>query len=443
MGNIRYHPIEYVRDFCVSVQCAVKKGWYVVIASSSGLGWQLTGFDLGNHPNFDSQKVKEYVRSFSIQFENVASKNFTREEAIEYIRIIKAAEPGHEEKEWDEYFSKATNGNPLLLGGYFNASNSVDQKVKGDQFVSAVLRDIAINLVRSRNDQVEVFMDTIEQCHVWLGFAIQEYPIPIRCISQYYNSYCAYEHLTYVRDKNDTHFVLQIAFPNLYKIFVEKCMSNAVPDCIYKSPAVQGLIFEEQFLHHYMLHDLNVTAIARDNSSKAFAFTIASSAPQLDGALSKISLFCMHHLRPGHRAIDAVCLSRDQNSHDMYLLLLQVSLSSYSDHRSKSLSIREAIISPEKGDASNTTVSIAEFYRKMVNNNDGVNISEDHVMFIYASPKALRQPRVSDFHLELNQVETRSGATSQSYLYGFIDQNSSAASILQELQLRIQRTENY
>ena len=62
----------------------------------------------------------------------------------------------------------------------------------------------------------------------------------------------------------------------------------------------------------------------------------------------------IYYLKPGHIAIDAVCISEDKLDSKKYLILMQVSLSTYANHGSKFDSIKSQKVG--------VTPSIAEYY---------------------------------------------------------------------------------
>lgn len=128
-----------------------------------------------------------------------------------------------------------------------------------------------------------------------------------------------------------------------------------------------------------------------------------------------------------------VCLttnSADAADKQHYLLLIQVSLSSYSEHRSKAIDIREAVTKPEKDIAD---LSVAEFYRYLAKK-DNIEIDAKHVVYIYASPKELRNPRPVDFVAELRKIRLKGGISRcPQYHYGFVDHDCIAGHLLLQL----------
>ena len=80
----------------------------------------------------------------------------------------------------------------------------------------------------------------------------------------------------------------------------------------------------------------NVRAIKHSNS-QCIELLFDSISPAVKQELTEVKKMEMHRIyrvRPDHPAIDAVCMTRDK-SDDVYLILMQISLSKYDDHRSK------------------------------------------------------------------------------------------------------------
>lgn len=99
-------------------------------------------------------------------------------------------------------------------------------------------------------------------------------------------------------------------------------------ECYLKSPTVQGLIFEEELL--YRLTTLHIDQKFRNGATAQLSFTVKEATHQLDKLLdSAMTPNSLYHLHTGHPVIDGVCLAKNDV---MYLLLIQVSLSSYINH---------------------------------------------------------------------------------------------------------------
>lgn len=124
------------------------------------------------------------MRLLQIRFHHVVLKNLTCKEALFYICMIMAAKEGEEKLTWDNHLSKTTNGNPLLLQCYEHAS--LKGLNMGHQLVKGEMRSIMVKLIETMKD--EMYHDTIENCHTWLLYAEQEYPILLSAKETYMTS---------------------------------------------------------------------------------------------------------------------------------------------------------------------------------------------------------------------------------------------------------------
>ena len=90
-------------------------------------------------------------------------------------------------------------------------------------------------------------------------------------------------------------------------------------------------------------------------------FQVPPSTGQLNGALTSIFSSTLYHLRVQHPAIDAVGLFKNDLDRDMYLVLLQVSLSTYANHEAKAV---ESVSSFESHFSPNSC-TIAAYYKNL------------------------------------------------------------------------------
>ena len=427
LGKLRLSTSGQLEAALNVVKLAISYGWYVVIAASSGADLQLNR----------NSRVFDIALCLKSRLKDVESQNFTEREAIKFICTLGAAEQGKEKITWQNHLSKATNGNPLLLRFYQCACTKGYNR--GYRLVQDQLGKIVNNLLTSMSR--ELYQEFIEDSFTWLTYAIEERHIPKSEEDDYSLSFVARECLTCKEDKDDGYFTLHIVFPGFYETFVKKCsqlFKTSSNDMIKRCPSVQGLIFEHEFLTHTELRTLTVSAINEATKPRTFSFCINPAYCQMQDALSSLSPSCLHYLRPGHRAIDAVCLTAEIGSGENYLLLIQVSLSYYANHKRKALDIHAKVVSVEnevcKNDENEVcknddVKSVGEYYRTL----PGVKVESKNVMFVYASPKEIRLPTPVDFLSEVCHHTPRSGKTLPAYWYGFIAQQSPAADLLNKI----------
>lgn len=136
-----------------------------------------------------------------------------------------------------------------------------------------------------------------------------------------------------------------------------------------------------------------------NNASSPRTLTLSSSIPASDQQMSPITTSLqqnlIYHLRPEHLAIDSVRIASIGS--EQYLLLLQVSLSSYQEHLSRGIDIRRSVQPPErnfvKKIASSASASalalasvshsITQYYQYLAG-----NIADDKVIYHLRKPSS-------------------------------------------------------
>ena len=231
--------------------------------------------------------------------------------------------------------------------------------------------------------------------------AVTYQAIPLKDAKDYMCSYVALENITrmYEKEGDRENFYLELWIPGLYEKLVTKLKDNfmtaSIDSAIRHSPILQGYVFEGKFLSTPRLNDLSVTVIAQSQDATTFTFDVTPANFQLSQPLAQLLPGQIHHLRVEHPAIDAVCYATERSSKEWFLLLIQVSLRSYEDHASKGIDLHKCVVGAEKKFAG--AVSVANYYSNQLT----TTITDDHVAYIYASPKALQQPHKTDFTQEL------------------------------------------
>ena len=428
MGPVTKNEPSDIETLLNFTNKALRNGWYIILSASSGLGWRNVSDSAVN------QRIERYMTKFVTSLEPVISKMFTQEEAEAYMRSHNI-----DINKWESDLLHTTNGNPLLLS-YFKYAIGNDNKFGfGHVCVQQFLRYLSYNVIDAMKSKV--FITTMSKCHKWLVFAVQETPIPIEEKLEYMSSYVALEHLTYLKEQRGSTFVIEQSFPMFYEYLTKELVTrfDRGDTDVRNSPLVQGLVFESKFLQNEELHDVHIKGL-NINGHKCFYFpSFPHARLQEDKPVTELSNGQLYHLRKGHPAIDAVCVAEDQQSGHMYLVLMQVSLSKYGEHKTKASDISKQIVGKEKAAAAHPDVSIVEYYREMTKAiaQDDKMIAEDHVLFVYASPKELNVPLESTFPDVLSRRGTRSGSHSPPYFYGFVEAGTHVAQLLRTLEQNV------
>ena len=93
----------------------------------------------------------------------------------------------------------------------------------------------------------------------------------------------------------------------------------------------------------------------------------------------------LYHLREKHPVIDAVGLLRDSEK-ELWLVLIQISMSTYQTHRSKAQNVKDFVNGAEKATCiCNIQHTLLSYYEKLVL---GVSFKS---LYVYVSPKQLLQ----------------------------------------------------
>ena len=90
----------------------------------------------------------------------------------------------------------------------------------------------------------------------------------------------------------------------------------------------------------------------------------------------------LYHLREKHPVIDAVGKFKEAKGQKVWLLMVQVSLSSYTQHRSKAANLLDRVTGPE---STTTTTNWLEYYSHL-----GTTPKET-CMYVYISPDEIEQ----------------------------------------------------
>lgn len=358
----------------------------IVISCSSGWGWKV-------NQSLEAKQCEDIWNA--LMFESVHSENFSTSEAEEYLKTCNI---GGEKL---DSIKNITGRNPLLLSYFKGSASDPDVYKNGVKKLDQLVDKQVINLLEVKDN--EWLEQKLIGCDKWFSYAAHSSAIDICETTNFERSYVALENLAYISTCDNEQFYLTLTFPTLFVSFLNilKAKFHHKERGYLQSPTVQGLIFEEKVLKN--MTTLNVSVKDRESSDlKNLSFHVNGATQQLTELLQVMTPNSIYHLNLGHNAIDGVCIAEDQGSKEWYLLLIQVSLSRYSSHRSKADSIGKKI------DGNNDT--IVNYYMKLAS--AAVKLADNHVVYVYASPSE------SDCDAVLLQMSA--GVKSCSCLYGAI-----------------------
>ena len=417
----------YVRDLLQLAISAVEMKWHVVVSSSSGSGWKTQG------DSKVSISITECLKSMTSDFQVLRSMNFTNKEAEMFINEFEI-DITKLEKDIE------TGNNPRILRTFASTSSSKvrDSKSKYDscmlryyQSMRDFVRELLL-IVEKRE-----FSRSLEDCLLWLEHARHGVPVDVSLILKYKGSYLHAENLTYcIEEKGKKEFQIHMYIPSMYSFLIEELKEryNDKESNVHNHPVVRGYMFEEAFLRSEDLRTkpLVISAINASDTSSPRVFTFSSLTPawhqQRNAITTNLVSNFVYHLRQKHSAIDAVCVADTET--EKYLLLLQVSLSSYKDHVSKGIDIWRSVQVQEReraqeileeqhvssaSPAKSKSLSISAYYQYL-----GGKIADDKVIYVYVSPKETNPPNNYMFLQELQDHKTRFGTPLPQFWYGFV-----------------------
>ena len=422
--------VNSVRTLLDLAWMATRRNWYVVVSLSSGGGWMI------QRESIVSADIFRSLTQMTSDYEILQSSNFTDEEAKVFIDKLKV-----DIRRLEKDIETANNPRILRIFAFTKTSMTLStgiEKYDGchtryEQIMTELVRQLLLTMDKREFDR------TLKDCLKWLEYARYNVPVDNSQKELYKSSYLHHENLTYcIEEKNRKQFTIKMYIPSMYAylLYELKRMYWNKQSNVHNIPVVREYLFEEAFFQSEHLRTLPLSIKALNvNTSSPRTFTFSSltpaSAQQRSPITTNLEPGYLYHLRPGHLVIDSVCVASSTES-EQYLLLLQVSLSSYLEHLSKAIAIRQSIHQPERmyveeiekqraslasaSALASASFSIAKYYQYL-----GGNVDDDKVIYVYVSPKETEAPNDITFSPELRDHGTRGSTGSPAYWYGFID----------------------
>lgn len=331
------HALKYIQGYLLDAQ--------VVISLSSGNTKCLSTDVDGNF----RKVVHNYAEAYTVYF-----SPFTREEASNFIKF----NPGY--KLSLDVYETLTNFNPKLLS-LCRDCDEMQAKSKIMDFVQFFVDEIATTLKMVEFSWIN---ETLPVSKEMFFYAANDMEIPIRKKMDYFSSWIYAESITYIVNEGGTNdnftgsstaanapttagvFKLGINFPKIYEVLM-KMFLNHKPEIIIHSAIIDGFHFEYSICSnmkvlHLAYSKQRATRFSFPSWKKIATINIAMSL-EMDSRQPVKNLLpgVLYHLRPNHPVIDAVGYFVESGME--YLLLIQVSLSKYSDHRSPAGDIKDLV----------------------------------------------------------------------------------------------------
>ena len=277
-------------------------------------------------------------------------------------------------------YKPLTNYNPSLLIKCFESTDETAACACVWLCVRKHTGDVLSSLAASGNVWYE---NNVQLCMEMLFFATNGLPVPINRLTQYRCCWLAVEGVTYIESQTGDAFRLKVNYPPIVQILVEHFRSIKLSSTTYNA-IMNGYRFEAKFLAETKSLDLTYNDQEKHTTPTVAVFTNVNPLCDSKGMpLYTIAQGSLVKLREKHPVIDAVGRLKDQTDKE-WLLLIQVSLSAYSAHKSKAGDLQKRITWPESGDpAASPECTWLEYYRGLCRG-DQVNLD---CMYVYISPK--------------------------------------------------------
>lgn len=385
---------------------AMTKGWYIVLAYSSGGSW------INDRSTSTLSTLQNHLSTLDHAFEHLRSEPFNGTEVKKFIEKFQVDIKALEEKQLE------VANNPYLLSCFHRTVSHSSKFEVGVRRFRTRITQLTRRFISTLNDPV--YSSTFNDCLMFLEYYRHNIRLSSTQIGRYEQSYLHLEYLTVLEDEDDGARI-KLIFPPMYDVIVTELKSRFEKRDteVLELPFVQGYMFENRFLQCKDLHSLTIYAMEGNSLSvKTFSFSslISASVQETKPIKDDLRDNEIRHLRQQHPAIDGVCVALSDSQSDSddgrYLLLLQVSISEYRKHESKGIDIRKQVDPKFEGKFHNGT--IAEYYKRLA------KVSEDKkVIYVYVSPKELESPSEYTFRQELKSHDTKSSSSTPQYLYGF------------------------
>ena len=339
-----------------------------VVAHSSGTG---------NFPPMTKRAFWKYISDGLVQHRSENLLPFTDAEADVFMDTFKteftALLPVKEK------LKALTNYNPSLLKQCFNKKSIDFAWAAVQRHVRSYIDDVRTSL---QGDHFYWVQENILFSMEMLYYAENEIMVGQDRLMAYLTCWVAAENLTYIVRTSADGFWLRVNYPPVYSVLMDMFKVLKPQNIETVNAIVKGYQFENKFLHE--VRQLELVYNKQDSQEKYFnTFEIKVTKQLLPGEpLTNMTEGVLYHLREKHPVIDAVGKFKEAKGQKVWLLMVQVSLSSYTQHRSKAANLLDRVTGPE---STTTTTNWLEYYSHL-----GTTPKET-CMYVYVSPDEIEQ----------------------------------------------------
>ena len=315
-------------------------------------------------------------------------------------------------------YKNLTGGNPYLLSVCVGEKNLYQAGVKVKREVKKYVSDLVDSSLGGTQSRVWITTN-LPRSIEFLYSAYSDIPIPEDNLTDYCSSWIEAEGITYIKETTENGFTLALNFPSAYDAFMMVLLECVKSDKLraINDRSIQGILFEHVIcneLKEIQVSYCGYTDVEVKSARFSFRVNVAMST-----AVKQLVAGTLYHLRPGHSVLDAVgYLVVDEQP---WLLMIQVSLSTYSNHKSKLGNLLDAIDKKEKEYDSNAK-NWLQYYRSRM----PTAKSDLKFMYIYISPLEFL-----DFGKPSDTLEYHGTITSQEDVFvGLVVKSSDCANFV-------------
>ena len=319
-----------------------------------------------------------------------------------------------------EKLKELTNNNPLLLTACFlersfaSATATVECHVR--KFSEEVWNNLQKANFRWVASELEFYLSMLYSAANGIKISQMER-------SKYHTSWLDSEGITYVVREDCNHFVLALNFPLMLKYIRNMLQEKPYTEDLQFNMIIKGYRFEHKVLKKLDDKEIAITYSKEGEGQTAATFKFGPlSSLQPGQPLRRMTSGVLYYLREQHPVIDAVAIV--VKGEEAWLLMIQVSLSQYRDHRSKAAHLFKEITYPEKNDE-NASLNWLQYYEKLV--------SPTKTMYIYVSPNEIESDENPHDILGDRGIKSQ---TKEMY-FGVIMKDSKTQQELKEIELSL------
>lgn len=276
-----------------------------------------------------------------------------------------------------------TNYNPYLLYLCSNKSCLEDATDSVTRHVRKHVDNVKTSLVSNRYEWVQHNLSVSEEM---LHYAVNQMAVKNTRKKMYNNSWIHAEGITYIAEEREgDKFVLRVNFPPIVVYLKEMLKLKCKTSNTSYNSIICGFRFEDEIVKEAESKQLVLTCKKNgecaQTESVAKTFTFQCCVEMEFNPLTHMNENVLYHVRGKHPVIDVVGKLKDENG-EQWLLLIQISLSAYANHKSKAVDLWKNITEPEKTHSSDHDKTWLHYYRSLTS-------GDVTCMYVYISPEEI------------------------------------------------------